>query len=179
MCRLCGTGHRSSAVALHHGRGKQAKAQGTRQRYATTEAPEAPAHGALVAVSVPGTVSMPTKPLRPCMTPRCPTLVASGRCPACQAPVRQHERRFARGETAYNTARWRRARAQFIAEHPYCVHKGQDSRCTLLTEVVDHRLPHRGDPVLFWDRANWQPLCHPCHNRKTATETGWHTGGGH
>jgi 5-methylcytosine-specific restriction protein A len=26
--------------------------------------------------------------------------------------------------------------------------------------------------VLFWDRSNWQGLCHPCHSAKTATEDG-------
>nr|WP_292832122.1 HNH endonuclease signature motif containing protein [Mesorhizobium sp.] len=25
---------------------------------------------------------------------------------------------------------------------------------------------------LFWDRSNWQPLCKPCHDRKTATSDG-------
>jgi 5-methylcytosine-specific restriction endonuclease McrA len=30
--------------------------------------------------------------------------------------------------------------------------------------VVDHRIPHRGDQALFWDRSNWQSLCAPHHN---------------
>ena len=30
--------------------------------------------------------------------------------------------------------------------------------------VVDHITPHRGDQRLFWDRANWQPLCHDHHD---------------
>lgn len=38
--------------------------------------------------------------------------------------------------------------------------------------VVDHKTPHKGDPVLFWDEANWQPLCAPHHNQKTASEDG-------
>lgn len=36
--------------------------------------------------------------------------------------------------------------------------------------VVDHITPHRGDPGLFWDEANWQPMCKQCHDRKTLTE---------
>ena len=28
----------------------------------------------------------------------------------------------------------------------------------------------RGDPKIFWDRSNWQPLCKKCHDRKTMTE---------
>jgi len=38
--------------------------------------------------------------------------------------------------------------------------------------VVDHIVPHKGDADLFWQRTNWQPLCKPCHDRKTATEDG-------
>ncbi|MGN8738508.1 HNH endonuclease signature motif containing protein [Bilifractor sp. HCP3S3_D3] len=33
--------------------------------------------------------------------------------------------------------------------------------------VVDHIVPHRGDPKLFWDRSNWQALCKRCHDKKT------------
>ena len=36
--------------------------------------------------------------------------------------------------------------------------------------VVDHRKPHRGDPVTFWDTTRWQSLCKSCHDRKTATQ---------
>lgn len=30
--------------------------------------------------------------------------------------------------------------------------------------VVDHIKPHKGDPELFWDTGNWQPLCKTCHD---------------
>lgn len=30
--------------------------------------------------------------------------------------------------------------------------------------VVDHKVPHRGDQVLFWDQTNWQSLCKLCHD---------------
>jgi 5-methylcytosine-specific restriction enzyme A len=39
--------------------------------------------------------------------------------------------------------------------------------------VVDHIVPHRGDPVLFWDEGNWQSQCKPCHDAKTAREGRW------
>jgi 5-methylcytosine-specific restriction enzyme A len=35
---------------------------------------------------------------------------------------------------------------------------------------VDHITPHKGDRQMFWDRSNWQSLCHRCHSRKTARE---------
>jgi 5-methylcytosine-specific restriction protein A len=38
--------------------------------------------------------------------------------------------------------------------------------------VVDHRIPHRNDPVLFWDRTNWCAMAKECHDRKTALQDG-------
>jgi 5-methylcytosine-specific restriction enzyme A len=62
----------------------------------------------------------------------------------------------------YRTPRWRALRAEVLAEQPTCVAcRAAPSR------HVDHRVPHRGDPVLFWDRANLQGLCESCHGRKT------------
>jgi 5-methylcytosine-specific restriction endonuclease McrA len=53
---------------------------------------------------------------------------------------------------------WEKARKAFLARHPYC------GRCGALANVVDHKNPHRGDRALFWDKANWQSLCTPCHS---------------
>lgn len=36
--------------------------------------------------------------------------------------------------------------------------------------VVDHKIPHRGDPDLYEDTDNWQGLCISCHARKSARE---------
>ena len=38
--------------------------------------------------------------------------------------------------------------------------------------VVDHIIPAKGSPELFWDEANWQPLCKYHHDAKTAREDG-------
>lgn len=59
--------------------------------------------------------------------------------------------------------RWREARLVHLAAHPLCVFCGQLGRVTAAT-VVDHIVPHRGDETLFWDTANWQSLCQPCHD---------------
>jgi hypothetical protein len=37
--------------------------------------------------------------------------------------------------------------------------------------VVDHKIPHRGDEQLAFDRANLQAMCKPHHDGKTARET--------
>lgn len=38
--------------------------------------------------------------------------------------------------------------------------------------VADHIKPHEGNPELFWDEDNLQPLCKRCHDSKTAREDG-------
>lgn len=65
---------------------------------------------------------------------------------------------------------WRRERETYLAAHPVCVQCEAAGRVVLAT-VVDHIQPHQGqtDPK-FWDRTNWQALCKPCHDRKTARE---------
>jgi 5-methylcytosine-specific restriction enzyme A len=68
--------------------------------------------------------------------------------------------------------RWRRARAAYLAQHPLCVPCAATGRLVAAT-VVDHVVPHRGNPVLFWDEANWQGTCKPCHDAKTAREGRW------
>lgn len=67
--------------------------------------------------------------------------------------------------------RWQQTRAGYLLKHPLCVHCSRDGKVEPATEL-DHIVPHRGDQQLFWDRSNWQGLCHPCHSRKTASEDG-------
>lgn len=63
----------------------------------------------------------------------------------------------------YLTPRWRNARRAYLAEHPLCAICQRQGRATAAT-VVDHRKPHGGDLVLFWDRSNWQAVCASCHS---------------
>jgi 5-methylcytosine-specific restriction protein A len=69
-------------------------------------------------------------------------------------------------------ARWRRARQAFLTRHPLCVRCEAQGRREPAT-VVDHAVPHRGDPLLFWDEGNWAALCKRCHDAKTAREGRW------
>lgn len=67
--------------------------------------------------------------------------------------------------------RWRKARMMHLVRNPLCVMclaRGETTQAT----VVDHIVPHKGDPVKFWDSDNWQSLCVTDHNSKTATEDG-------
>lgn len=47
----------------------------------------------------------------------------------------------------------------------------EEGRVKAATDL-DHINPHKGDMVLFWDKDNWQGLCHSHHSQKTATEDG-------
>jgi 5-methylcytosine-specific restriction protein A len=67
--------------------------------------------------------------------------------------------------------RWRKLRAWYLAGHPFCEECAKRHIVTKATDV-DHIVPHRGDPALFWDADNLQALCHACHSRKTAAEDG-------
>ena len=67
--------------------------------------------------------------------------------------------------------RWQQARAGYLAKHPLCVICKAKGAIEPATDL-DHIVPHKGDMDLFWDRANWQGLCHPCHSAKTAREDG-------
>ncbi len=68
-------------------------------------------------------------------------------------------------------ARWRKARASYLARNPLCRRCWAEGRAVGATEV-DHIVPFNGDERLQWDQDNWQPLCHRCHSQKTAAETG-------
>ena len=112
---------------------------------------------------------MATAAKRPCTWPGCRELVSGGS--RCSQHARQADReRGTAHERGYTTA-WTKARAAFLSAHPFCkVHREQNALVAAV--IVDHVIPHRGDKVLFWDSRNWQPLCKPCHDRKTATEDG-------
>lgn len=65
----------------------------------------------------------------------------------------------------YRSKEWRKARASFLLVHTRC-------GCGAPATVVDHIVPHRGDPVLFWDRTRWRAMCQSCHSVKTAKRDG-------
>ena len=74
-------------------------------------------------------------------------------------------------------SRWDKARLTFLQQYPLCVMCDEQGRKTAAT-VVDHVKPHKlkdaiksgnRDAIakaqkLFWDTANWQPLCKQHHD---------------
>lgn len=73
----------------------------------------------------------------------------------------------------YGTAAWQRLRKFKLARDYFC----ECSTCKKFNKntpatVVDHIVPHRGDPTLFYDLANLQSMAKSCHDRKTARMDG-------
>ena len=66
-------------------------------------------------------------------------------------------------------SRWRRLSKSFLRAHPLCAQCQREGKYVKAT-VVDHIRPHRGDPELFWNPENWQPLCKHHHDVKTRNE---------
>lgn len=79
----------------------------------------------------------------------------------------------------YNTNAWRGRnglRKKHLAAHPFCVHciaEGKPMMQCLPDEpFVDHKIPHKGDPKLFFDPTNLQTMCRSHHSSKTVREDG-------
>ena len=75
-----------------------------------------------------------------------------------------------RSSSLYSTPRWKQERKRFLNLHSLCIYCRQKGIAAHAT-FVDHKKPHRGDDVMFWDQSNWQPLCRHCSNVKTGQET--------
>ena len=79
-----------------------------------------------------------------------------------------------RGTKTSSTARgygykWQKASKAFLDANPFCFRCERQGRLRAAT-IVNHRIPHRGDLQLFWDRTNWESSCKPCHDGPTQAE---------
>lgn len=111
---------------------------------------------------------MPMRPNVPCRHPGCARLVPYGKKYCGEHEALHRGDRPSADKRGYNS-KWQKARRQYLREHPYCVCCYGQGKMVEAT-VVDHIIPHRGDPALFWDKSNWQSLCKPCHDKKTWNE---------
>jgi len=120
--------------------------------------------------------SMNRKANRACKEPGCVAYAAVGSA-YCKAhgAVRSREYRSSehKKEAArlYRTGQWQALRRQQLTLLPFCAECLKAGKYTLASEV-DHVVPHRNDPQLFFDPSNLQSLCHSCHSIKTAREDG-------
>lgn len=118
--------------------------------------------------------------MRYCLRPGCSAKVQHGYCRAHRA---QLERSRGSSNARGYTWQWSKRARQFLECYPLCgMRPGNvlpvESVCYAAgirtpATVVDHVIPHRGDPDLFADSVgNWQALCSSCHSHKTRTERG-------
>lgn len=88
-------------------------------------------------------------------------------------PVTEAERSKQRtdimpGRSLYNTARWKRLRLDVLKRDGFVCQKtgvrltGKSPAPN--SPVVDHKTPHRGDPVLFFDPENLQAVSKAWHD---------------
>lgn len=118
---------------------------------------------------------MPNLPDRSCGFPNCPDTVTPPEryCPD-HKPIMEKQDRERRGSASARgySYRWQQEREAFLFHNPLCVKCEAEGTVEPAT-VVDHIIPHKGDPGLFWDKKNWQALCKPHHDEKTAREGGF------
>lgn len=114
---------------------------------------------------------MPYKALVPCKHPGCSALVKPGEkyCDK-HKPLHVDEARPS-SKRGYNS-RWARESKQFLRAHPLCVRclekdPPQYTRAT----VVDHIVPHRGDPKLFWTDRIGNPCVRDAMIRRLGMKT--------
>ena len=103
------------------------------------------------------------RPLQACGYPGCSARVLRGRC-AAHAVAHEHTRPNLQVRKWYHTERWQRLRRAVLVDFNYACASCGDVKSEL---DVDHKVPHRGSPALFWDRSNLQALCAQCHGEKT------------
>lgn len=102
---------------------------------------------------------MPIKAPRLC---GCGATVAGGQRCACKAK-QDAERKARFDKTRPNSSQrgysgtWDKAKKAWL-QGKRCV------RCGAPATTVDHKTPHQGNMILFWDKTNWQPLCAHDHN---------------
>lgn len=106
-----------------------------------------------------------------CRKQGCQNLTDSGYCPDHQQQAQAYDQhRESAAKRGYD-ARWRKARLNFLKQHPLCV-ECLDKGFVIAATDVDHIVAHKGDKQLFWDPKNWQPLCKSHHSMKTVKEDG-------
>jgi 5-methylcytosine-specific restriction protein A len=73
-----------------------------------------------------------------------------------------------RAQLSSSTARgydyaWQKYRLDFLERNPLCV-LCRERGIVRASCIVNHIIPHGGDPILFRDTNNHEALCKPCHD---------------
>ena len=119
---------------------------------------------------------MPVKPKRPCSHPMCPRLTHGQFCEEHQRQENKRYETYQRDPIVrkrYNGV-WRKIRAKYVREHPYCELCFKEGRMKRVEEV-HHKLPlSKGGTH---DVINLISLCQSCHARIHAKDgSRWNKG---
>lgn len=116
---------------------------------------------------------MPWRPRKACSYMNCPELIPTGETYCTKHKeikrLEMYQRRTVDilAQRFYQSARWKTIRAIVLREEPLCRHCYAKNIITMATEV-----DHIDGNYRNVDRSNLQPLCKPCHSKKTAKEQG-------
>lgn len=70
---------------------------------------------------------------------------------------------FSKYPELYGSTRWRKICSIHLGLNPLCdpcLLSGKETPAT----IVHHKIPHKGDPKLFWDTENLESVCASCHS---------------
>ena len=111
-------------------------------------------------------------PRLPSPAKRLATLQPTLQAPKDEAQLSKY-RRDHKGHNLYNSRRWRGSDGKegrdglrwqtLLAAGFTCAMCGKTEADTSKL-VADHKIPHRNNPVLFFDKTNLQALCASCHS---------------
>ncbi len=104
---------------------------------------------------------MPTKPKY---------ATTSAQSPAAAAAEYKRRPKYVEAHAFYNSARWRKLRAQILRRLPLCTDCEKLGRVTLATEV-HHVEGRRENPSLAYAPENLTGCCKSCHNGRRALTT--------
>lgn len=114
---------------------------------------------------------MPTRPKKPCAYPGCPNLTNEKYCEVhkkCAEAEYDRSLNNRSSDRFYTSPQWRKKRADFLIEHPFCEECRKQGRLTK-AQMVDHIKPIKQGGALLEDY-NLQALCNRCHSRKSIIE---------
>lgn len=119
---------------------------------------------------------MPRSPGMSCTYPGCKAITHRGFY--CGQHQRERKSKAEHGRVSARKrgygSQWERARRAYLSrpENQFCRNPYSLHHDLVPAGCVDHIRPHKGDQRLFWDEANWQPLCLRCNSVKAAREEG-------
>ena len=111
-----------------------------------------------------GSVTVPSKPKKPCAYPGCPALVTGRYCAEHAKKVNSDYEKYGRDKNAkrrYDRA-WKRIRDKYAAGHPFC-EKCYERGVLVPVEEIHRKLPLSEGGT--HDRSNLIALCKSCHSQ--------------